>query len=340
MKNNFMLTSESVTEGNPDKLCDIISDAIVDHFLEQDPYSRIIAECSLAASIVFIAARFASQAVFDLAEIARKVIAKVGYTGSDFNEKTSSVLTSVKELPLDPVYRFDERKLTSKKIEEIPAGNQVTTFGFACRQNAALMPLPIFLAHKLSKRMADAAKEKILNYLCPEAKTDVGIQYRDRKPFRIHSITITASQKDAASPGLDKLRADIREVIIEHVFRDEPLRPDECTEIFINPEGVFHLGGPSVHSGLTGRKTSIDTYGDYSRHSGAALSGKDPLRIDRVGAYAARYAAKNLVAAGLADECEVQLSYSIARSRPESVQVETFGTGKISDEKLTSLVEE
>ena len=339
MKNNFMLTSESVTEGNPDKLCDIISDAIVDHFLEQDPYSRIIAECSLSASIVFIAARFASQAAFSLSEIARKVIGRVGYQGADFNARTSSVLTSIKELPLDPVYRFDERKLTSKQIAAIPAGNQVTTFGFACRQNVALMPLPIWLAHKLSRRMEEAAKEKILPYLCPEAKTDVGIEYRDRKPSRIHSITITASQKDAAKPALDKLRADIREAVIEHVFRDEPIRPDRRTEIFINPEGVFHLGGPSVHSGLTGRKTAIDTYGDYSRHSGAALSGKDPLRIDRVGAYAARYAAKNLVAAELADECEVQLSYSISRSHPESVQVETFGTGKISEEDLTSLLQ-
>jgi S-adenosylmethionine synthetase len=339
MKNNFMLTSESVTEGNPDKLCDIISDAIVDHFLEQDPYSRIIAECSLSASIVFIAARFASQAVFSLSEIARKVIGRVGYQGADFNARTSSVLTSIKELPLDPVYRFDERKLTSKQIEAIPAGNQVTTFGFACCQNAALMPLPIWLAHKLSRRMEEAAKEKILPYLCPEAKTDVGIEYRDRKPSRIHSITITASQRDAVKPELDKLRADIREAVIEHVFRDEPIRPDRRTEIFINPDGVFHLGGPSVHSGLTGRKTAIDTYGDYSRHSGAALSGKDPLRIDRVGAYAARYAAKNLVAAELADSCEVQLSYSISRSRPESVQVETFGTGKIPDENLTSLLQ-
>jgi len=338
MKNNFMLTSESVTDGNPDKLCDIISDAIVDHFLKQDPYSRIIAECSLSASIVFIAARFSSEAVFSLSEIARKVIASVGYQGADFNARTSSVLTSIKELPMDPVYRFDERKLTFRQLETIPAGNQVTTFGFACRQNAALMPLPIWLAHKLSRRMADAAKEKILPYLCPEAKTDVGIEYRDRRPSRIHSITITASQKEAAKPELEKLRADIREAVIEHVFHDEPLRPDSRTQIFINPEGVFHLGGPSVHSGLTGRKTAIDTYGDYSRHSGAALSGKDPLRIDRVGAYAARYAAKNLVAAELADECEVQLSYSISRSRPESVQVETFGTGKIPDEKLTSLL--
>ncbi|MGA2404692.1 MAG: methionine adenosyltransferase domain-containing protein, partial [Syntrophobacteraceae bacterium] len=196
-----------------------------------------------------------------------------------------------------------------------------------------------WLAHKLSRRMAEAAKEKILPYLCPEAKTDVGIEYWDRKPGRVHSITITASQMNPEMPKLDRLRADLREGVIDHVFRDEPVRPDDRTGIFINPEGVFHLGGPSVHSGLTGRKTAIDTYGDYSRHSGAALSGKDPLRIDRVGAYAARYAAKNLVAAGLAEECEVQLSYSISRSRPESVQVETFGTGKIPDEQLASLLE-
>jgi len=339
MKKNFMLTSESVTEGNPDKLCDIISDAIVDHFLEQDPYSRVIAECSIAASIVFIAARFASQAAFSLSEIARKVIGRVGYEGADFNPKTSSVLTSIKELPLDPVYRFDERKLSAAEMGKIPAGNQVTTFGFACRQNDAFMPLPIWLAHKLSRRMAALAKEKTLPYLCPEAKTDVGVEYRDRKPARIHSITITASQKELEKPELNRLRADLRDAVIDHVFRDEPLRPDGRTGIFINPEGVFHLGGPSVHSGLTGRKNAIDTYGDYSRHGGAALSGKDPLRIDRVGAYAARYAAKNLVAAGLADECEVQLSYSISRPNPESVQVETFGTGKIQDDELTSLLE-
>jgi len=186
--------------------------------------------------------------------------------------------------------------------------------------------------------MAEVTKEKTLPYLCPEAKTDVGVEYRDRKPARIHSITITASQKDVEKPELDRLRADLREAVIDHVFLDQPIRPDSRTEIFINPEGIFQLGGPSVHSGLTGRKNSIDTYGDYSRHGGAALSGKDPLRIDRVGAYAARYAAKNIVAAGLADECEVQLSYSISRSRPESVQVETFGTGKIPDEELTSLL--
>jgi len=335
-----MLTSESVTEGNPDKLCDIISDAIVDHFLEQDPYSRVIAECSIAASIVFIAARFSSEAAFSLSETARKVIGKVGYDGADFNPKTSSVLTSIKELPLDPAGRFDERKLKAAQIENIPAGNQVTTFGFACRQNEAYMPLPIWLAHKLSRRMAELAREKILPYLCPEAKTDVGVEYRDRKPARIHSITITASQRDSKKPEIKQLRADLKDAVIDHVFKDEPLRPDSKTGIFINPEGIFHLGGPSVHSGLTGRKNAIDTYGDYSRHSGAALSGKDPLRIDRVGAYAARYAAKNLVAAGLAEECEVQLSYSISRPNPESVQVETFGTGKLPDDELTSLLEQ
>jgi S-adenosylmethionine synthetase len=340
MKNSYMLTSESVTEGNPDKLCDVISDAIVDHFLEQDPYSRIIAECALAASIVFISIRFASEASFNLSNIARKVIRRAGYDGSDFNATTSSVLTSIKELPMEQEDRFDDRSLTSEEIERVPAGNQVTTFGFACNQNQALMPLPIWLAHKLSKQIAAVRSEKVLPYLCSEAKTDVGVEYKDRKPFRIHSITITASQKDMEQPDIKRLRSDLRDAVIEQVFRDEPLKPDNLTEIFINPEGIFHLGGPSVHSGLTGRKTAIDTFGGYSRHGGAALSGKDPLRIDRVGTYIARYAAKNVVAAGLADECEVQLSYSISLSRPASIQVETFGTGRIPDEEIVSRLED
>lgn len=340
MKNNFMLTSESVTAGNPDKLCDIISDAIVDHFLQQDPKSRVIAECSVATSIVFIAARYASEAVCNLPEIARRVIRRVGYEGPDFNARTSSVLTSIKELPADPEDRFDEASLSSEEIERIPAGNQVTIFGFACNQNDAYMPLPIWLAHRLSRQITAVKNEGLLPYLCPEAKTDVGVEYRFRKPSRIHSITITASQKELRTPDLNRLRADLKEAVIDAVFRDEPVRPDDRTEIFINPEGIFHLGGPSVHSGLTGRKTAIDTYGEYSRHGGAALSGKDPLRIDRIGAYAARYAAKNVVAARLADECEVQLSYSIARSRPASIQVETFGTGRMPDDDLASLVAE
>ncbi len=339
MKKNFMFTSESVTEGHPDKLCDQISDAIVDRFLEQDPFSRVIAECAVSVSILFIAARFASSAAIDFPNVARRLIQQVGYSDRDFNSKTCSILTSLVELPVDEHCCFKEDELSEEEIERIPAQDQVTIFGFACNQTPAFMPLPIWLAHRLSKQITMVRRRRILPYLCPEAKTGVGIEYRDRRPDRIHSITITASQSAQGEPSLKKLREDIREVVLSGVFEDEPIKPDEKTDIFINPDGPFIRGGPSVHSGLTGRKNAIDTYGEYSRHSGAALSGKDPLRIDRVGAYAARYAAKNLVAAGLADECEVQLSYSIALSHPASIQVETFGTGMIPDEDLASIVE-
>ena len=337
MKKDFIFSSESVTEGHPDKLCDKVSDALVDHFLEQDKFAKIIAECAVSTSILFIAARFASDAVVDIPNAARRVLSEIGYDQPGFSSKTCSILTSISESPRDEFCCFEEEDLTDEKIESIPARNQVTVFGFACTQTPTLMPLPIWLAHKTSRRINLVRKERKLPYLCPEAKVDIGVEYKDRKPFRIHSITITASQ-NSEYPAIDKLRDDLREAVIKPVFEDEIIRPDDATEIFINPEGPLLLGGPSVHAGLTGRKTAMDTYGEYSRHSGAALSGKDPLRIDRVAAYAARYAAKNLVAAGLAEECELQLSYSIPRSRPVSIQVETFGTGKMADSKLTALL--
>lgn len=338
MKSDFVFTSESVTRGHPDKLCDQISDAIVDHFLEQDPYSRVIAECAVSTSILFVAARFASDAVVDFPNVARRVISAIGYTQGDFNARTCSVLTSLQELPVDEHCCFDEMKLDEEGIEHIAARNQVNVFGFACNQTSVLMPLPIWLAHKLAREVGSVRKQRLLPYLAPEAKTNVGIEYRSRKPHRIHSITITASQEQEGKPNLDRLRRDLLEAVVQTAFADEPVRPDNTTEIFINPEGASIHGGPSVHSGLTGRKNAIDTYGEYSRHSGAALSGKDPLRIDRIGAYVARYAAKNIVAAGLAEECEVQLSYAIARSGPDSIQVETFGTGKLADEDIASLL--
>ncbi len=340
MKKDFIFSSESVTDGHPDKLCDQISDAIVDHFLEQDKFARIIAECAVSTSILFIAARFSSDAAVDIPYVARKVIAGVGYDQHGFDARTCSVLTSLQDLPVDELCCFDEYSLSEQEIESLPSKNQVTVFGFACNQTPALMPLPIYLAHKISKRLSLARHSKMLSYLAPDAKTDIGVQFRDRMPHRIHSITITAGQVEPHLPPIEKLRADIREMVIDPVFSDEPVKPDRNTEIFINPEGPYSPGGPTAHSGLTGRKTGIDTYGEYSRHSGAALSGKDPLRIDRIGAYAARYAAKNVVAAGLAEECEVQLSYSIPRSRPVSIQVETFGTGKISDDALAKMIEQ
>lgn len=319
MKKDFMFSSESVTEGHPDKLCDQISDAIVDKFLQKDPYSHVIAECAVATALVFIAARFESDAVVDFTKIARKVIEQVGYDEPDFNAKTCSIITSVQELQSSSYRYWDARKLADDEIELIPATDQVTVFGFACNQTPALMPLPIWLAHQLARRLTTVRHEKILPYIAPDGKTQVGIEYRDRKPHRIHSISILASKKSnfTSDKNDDKtLQQEVKEMIIDHVFAEEKIQPDAKTRIFIDFNQHFAIGGPSVHSGLTGRKNAIDTYGEYSRHSGAALSGKDPTRIDRVGAYAARYAAKNVVAAGLAEECEVQLTYSMGLARP------------------------
>lgn len=342
MKKDFMFTSESVTEGHPDKLCDQISDAIVDHFLQQDPYSRIRAECAVFTNIVFIAARFESGAAVDFPNIARQVISQIGYRGNTFNAKTCSILTGLNESRHDSTCSFDERNLSEEEIERIPAQDQATVFGFACNQTASYMPMPVWLAHKLARRLASVRFQHILPYLEPDGKTQVGVEYKDGRPHRIHTITIIASQDKSAvngGPDLKRLYDDMLEHVIEPALHDEDIKPDNRTKIIVNPEGTVITGGPSVHSGLTGRKNAVDTYGEYSRHSGSALSGKDPLRIDRIGAYAARYAAKNVVAAGLAEECEVQLSYSIGLSRPVSIQVETFGTGKIGDEKIAELIE-
>jgi len=340
MKKDFMFTSMSVTEGHPDKLCDQISDAIVDSFLEQDPYARIRAECAVSTSILFISARFRSSAKVDIPYVARKVINQIGYVEQDFDAKSCSVLTSLQEYPPDELTIFKEKELSDEEIENLPGRHQVTVFGFACDHTVALMPLPIWLAHKLTRKMIQAKRRQVIPYLSPDAATQVGVEFRDRRPVRIHSITVIASQNRPAVVPAEKLVADIREGVIHQAFADEEIRPDAQTKIYINPVDHIMVGGPAVHSGLTGRKNAIDTYGEYSRQSGAALSGKDPLRIDRVGAYAGRYAAKNVVAAGLATECEVQLSYSIGRSRPVSVQVETFGSGKIPDSKIVALLEQ
>ena len=339
MKKDFLFTSESLTEGHPDKLCDLISDSLVDHFLRQDPHSRIVTECAVSTSIVFVAARYDSDASVDVANVARNVIEQVGYNRRTFNAKNCSIVTSLKELPPDGYRHFDERTLSENDIEGIPVKNQVTLFGFACNQTPVLMPLPIWLSHKLARRLRDVRVQNVLPYLDPDGKTQVGVLYRDHSPYRIHSITIIASQVKAGEPDPQKLAEEIRSAVIAPVFEDEPIKPDDQTIIFINPDGPFIGGGPALHSGLTGRKNGVDTYGGYARQSEAALSGKDPLRIDRVGAYAARYAAKNIVAAGLAEACEVQLSYSIGLARPVSIQIETFGTGKIADEKLAARVD-
>jgi len=339
MKKDFMFTSMSVTEGHPDKLCDQISDAIVDRFLEQDPSAVIRAECAVASGVLFLASRFSSKATVDVAQVARKVISKVGYDREDFNSKTCSILTSIKELPADDSVIFDAEALSEDEIEGFHVKQQGTFFGYACNQTTALMPMPIWLAHKLAMRIDAVRQQKALPYLAPDGKTQVSIEYVDRKPSRIHSISIcTTLIQPERVKALLTLKSDIREAVIEPSFRDEAVQLDGRTKFFVNPEGVLMVGGPAVHSGLTGRKNASDLYGEYSRYSGSALSGKDPLRIDRVGNYAARYAAKNVVAAGLADDCEVQLSYSIGFSRPVSIQVETFDTGRIPDQEILALV--
>jgi S-adenosylmethionine synthetase len=337
MRRHFIFISESVTDGHPDKLCDQISDAIVDHFLRQDPYARILTECAVSSAIVFIAARFASDAVVDFSHVARKVIQQAGYEGQDFNARTCSILTAPIEVPRDEHCCFEERRISDEEMERIPVRNQVTVFGFACEQTPVLMPLPIWLAHRLARRLSSVRRDGTLPYLQPDGKVQVGVEYEDGRARRIHTLTVTASQKKDG-PGLQVLHDDLVEAVVRPVFADEEVKPDAGTRIFVNPDGPFLVGGPSHHSGLTGRKNAIDTYGEYSRHSGKALSGKDPLRIDRVGAYAARYAAKNVVAAGLAAECEVALSYSIGTARPVSVEVQTFGTGRLPDEEITTLI--
>lgn len=332
-----MFTSESVTAGHPDKLCDQISDAIVDQFLAQDPYARVRAECAVSSAVIFIAARFASTAKVDMASAARKVVKKIGYDQPDFNDKICSILTTPKELEINERCRFDEYELTDEQIDRIYAENQVTVFGFACDQTPEYMPYPIMLAHKIVRRFDTVYHNRVLPYLMPDGTVQVGIEYIDRRPARIHTMTLIASQKTPEKADLSQLQKDVMDTVIEPVFRDMEIKPDDRSRLFINPDGPF-LGGPSYHPGLTGRKNAIDTYGEYSRHSGKSLSGKDPLRVDRIGAYAARYIAKNVAAAGLATQCEVVLSYAIGLTRPVTMHIRTFGTGKYSEQELEALV--
>lgn len=339
MTRNFLFTSESVTDGHPDKLCDQISDTIVDRYLQQDPLSSVIAETAVSKGIVFIAVHFGSDGSVDIPGLAREVIRDIGYDDESFNARSCSVMTSLNEIPSIDGLRVDERALDEEAVDRLTVTEHTTVFGFACNQTEQLMPLPIVMAHDLARKLAEARKVGALPYLNPDGKTQVGIEYRDNRPSRIHSITLVASQKKDA-PGLDELRSDLMTRVIDPAFDDTNLRPDDETSISINPEGPVVLGGPRLHSGSTGRKTGVDTWGDYARSSGSALSGKDPTRIDRIGVYAARHAAKNVVAAGLADECEVQLSYSIGLPRPVTVRARTFGTGRIPNEEISRRIEE
>jgi len=325
MRHEAIFTSESVTPGHPDKLCDQISDATVDAFLQQDEDARVDVECAVSTGVVFIAARFAAQASVDIPTLARDVVASVGYTGDSFDARSCSILTSLVQLD-------DSHRVASHRDDSAPAQEQVNAFGFACDETPAMMPLPIWLAHKLARELA-AARDRDIEWLQPDGKTQVAVRYRKGRPERIHAITLTAATTDPP-PRSAALEKTMRELVIERAFRDESLKPDDATELHVNPGGPYLIGGPAKHSGLTGRKTGIDTYGEYARHSGAALSGKDPSRIDRIGAYAARFAAKNVVAAGLSRACEVHLAYSIGSARPISVWVNTFDTGAAPDEDI------
>lgn len=339
MTQKFLFTSEAVADGHPDRLCDMISDAVVDRFLRQDPYARIVTECALSKGVVFVASRFASQASVDLPEVARSVIGSAGYRPEDFNAADCTVVTSIITMPMEQRAKADEHEMSEAEIDHFPVSHQATIFGYACTQTPEFMPVPIVLANRVARGLAAARRRKAVGYLSPDCTVQVGVEYENSKPVRIHNVTVIAGLQHKEKVDPVALREDLIKHVITPVFADEPLDIDGRTEIFVNPQGAFPKSGPSYHSGMTGRKSAADTYGGYARHNGAALSGKDPSRIDRVGVYAARYAAKNIVAAGLAEECEVQLSYSIGHAAPVSIQVQTFGTGAVADDEIKRRLE-
>ncbi|MGZ8915586.1 MAG: methionine adenosyltransferase [Methylobacter sp.] len=334
MITDFVFTSQSVTEGHPDRLCDTISDAIVDAYLRQDATSRITAECALSKNVLFLAARFASDAIVDIPEIARSIIMGVGYRSKDFNAAECTVVTSqIEQSKTSREINFTS--VEDEEIDRITVSHQITVFGYACRHTPELMPLPITLANKLARQLSKVRRHGGIDYLSPDCTSQVGIEFANDIPSRVDSITLIIGCDDPDSPpAFAQMEEDLRHNVINPVFRDAPMKPDNLTRITINPDGPFMRSGPSAHSGMTGRKTDSDTYGSFARHCGSALSGKGPSRIDRVGAYAARYAAKNIVAAGLAEQCEVLLSYSIGFPGPVSVYLTTKGTGIIDDHEI------
>jgi S-adenosylmethionine synthetase len=349
----YYFTSESVTEGHPDKVCDQISDAILDAFLTQDPKARVAAETSATTGLVLVAGEISSTCYVDIPGVVRDTIREIGYvgeTGGGFDGNTCGVLTSIDEQSLDIAHGVNtaheiRTQLTSDDIDRIGAGDQGLMFGYACNETPDLMPLPIDVAHRLARHLAEVRKNGTLPYLRPDGKTQVTVEYVNGKPSRIHTIVISTQHAPIVA-GLEeneavqaRIAADLKQHVIAPSFKNLAIQPDAETRILINPSGRFVIGGPQGDAGLTGRKIIIDTYGGYARHGGGAFSGKDPTKVDRSAAYAARYVAKNLVAAGLADKCEVQVSYAIGVARPLSIFVDTFGTGKISDDALTALVE-
>jgi len=337
-----LFTSESVTEGHPDKICDQISDAILDAIYAQDPNARVACETSVTTGLVLVSGEITTTCYVDIPHVVRETIRSVGYTRAKygFDADTCAVLTSIGEQSADialGVNRALEAKtgeMTDSDIEAIGAGDQGMMFGYATNESESYMPVPIDLAHRLARKLSEMRKSDFLSYLRPDGKTQVTVEYEDNKPVRVDTVVISTQHHPDVTQ--DQIRRDLLQYVVYPTIPKELL--DEDTKYFINPTGRFVIGGPQGDAGLTGRKIIVDTYGGMARHGGGAFSGKDPTKVDRSGAYAARYVAKNVVAAGLADRCELQIAYAIGVARPVSVSVETFGTGKIADEKIVEFV--
>ncbi len=354
---NFLFTSESVTEGHPDKVCDQISDAILDEFLTKDPKSRVAAETTVTTGMALVCGEITSNCYVDIPSVVRNTIKSIGYNGEEgggFDYKTCAVLTSIDEQSTDIASgvnkaieaRSNNAEISTDETLDIGAGDQGIMFGYACNETKELMPLPISLAHKLAYRLAQVRKERLVDYLRPDGKSQVTVEYVDGKPKRIDTIVISTQHDPVINGNSDNTRIqeiiekDVINLVIKPVFEEFEIKPDESTKYLINPSGRFVIGGPQGDAGLTGRKIIVDTYGGYARHGGGAFSGKDPTKVDRSAAYAARWVAKNIVKAGLAEKCEIELAYAIGKSQPVSILVDTFDTGKISDEQLSKIVSE
>lgn len=336
-----LFTSESVTEGHPDKICDQISDGILDAILANDPKARVACETAVTTGLVLVMGEITTSCYVDIPKTVRDIIKDIGYTRAKygFDADTCAVITSIDEQSADIAMGVDDALehrsgQMADDIEAIGAGDQGLMFGYACNETPELMPLPISLAHRLARRLTEVRKKGVLDYLRPDGKTQVTVEYHGDTPVRVDTIVISTQH----SPDVtrEQIEMDLKQFVIGHVVPEALL--DEETKYYINPTGRFVVGGPQGDSGLTGRKIIVDTYGGYSRHGGGAFSGKDPTKVDRSATYAARYVAKNIVAAGLADKCEIELAYAIGVARPVSVLVETFGTGKVAEEKILELV--